>query len=62
MSSNQGGKDSISSSKAVSLVETWGQAVVPDNGSADHGISIFPGIFLMEKKSFLVGKWVAYHL
>jgi len=48
-SSNQGGKDSISSSKAVSLVETWEQAVVQDGGSVDHGISLLPVIFLMYK-------------
>ena len=30
----------ISSSKAVPLVETWGQAVVQDGESADHGISV----------------------
>ena len=45
--SNQGGKDTISSSKAVSLVGTWGQAVVQDGGSADHGINPFPIIFLI---------------
>jgi len=48
-SSNLGGKDSISSSKAVSLVETWGQAVVRDERSVDHGINIFPVIFLTYK-------------
>ena len=49
MSSNQGRKDSISSSKADSLVETWGQAVFQDGGSADHENSLFPVIFLMYK-------------
>jgi len=39
----------ISSSKAVSLVKTWGQAVVQDGGRVDNGIGPFPVIFLMYK-------------
>jgi len=42
-------------------VETWGQAVVQDGGSADRGISLFPVIFLIINKSFLVEKWVTNH-
>jgi len=48
-SSSQGGKGTISSSKVVSLVGTWGQAVVQDGGSADHGISLLLVIFFMYK-------------
>jgi len=48
-SSNQDGKVSISSAKAVSLVGTWGQEVVQDGGSVDHGISLFPVILFMYK-------------
>jgi len=47
MTINQGGKDSISSSKVVSLLGTWGQAVVQYGGSGDNGISLVPVIFLM---------------
>jgi len=43
------GEISISSSKEVSLVETWGQAVVQDGGSVDHGSSAFPIIYFMYK-------------
>jgi len=39
----------ISSSKAVFLVETWGQAVVQNGGSVDHEISLFSVIFRMYK-------------
>jgi len=35
----------ISSSRAVPLVETWGQAVVQDGESVDHGISVLPVSF-----------------
>jgi len=42
-------EDSISSSKVISLVEMWGQAVFQDGGSADNGISPFPDISLMYK-------------
>ena len=47
--SNQGRKGSISGSKTVSLVETWGQAAVQDEGSFDHGSSVFPVIYFMCK-------------
>jgi len=60
--SNQGGKDTISSSRAVPLVETLGQAVIQDGESADHGISGSPISYSSINECFQVGKWVANHL
>jgi len=60
--SNKGGKNTISSSKAVPLVETWGQAVVQNGGSADHGISGSPVSYSSINKCFHIRKWVANHL
>jgi hypothetical protein len=46
---NRSGKDSNPSQRRFPQVETWGQAVVQDGESADHGIMLFPVIFFMYK-------------
>jgi len=43
--SSQGGKGTISSSKAVSFSGNVREAVVQDGGSADRGIRFLPVIF-----------------
>ena len=52
----------ISSSRAVPLVETWGQAVFQDGESANHEISGSQVSYSSINKCFQVGKWVTNHL
>jgi hypothetical protein len=55
-------ESTISSLETVSIMETWGQTVAQDGGSADHGISGSPVIYFSINKYFQAGKWVTNHL
>ena len=61
-SSSQGGKGTISSSKAVSLVGTWDKQLSKMEEVMIMGLVFFQLFSLFINKSFLVGKWDANHL